>query len=112
MAVAAEDLIELLLVDHRELLLRDRGRSMQAFEADLAGDTLERHLAGRDALKQDHRQLPAERGELIALSGGLATLLVHAAASAAIAQAQQLAKQVEQPIATLDRQRLQQHQHY
>ena len=110
-AVAAEDLIKLLLVDRRELLRFSRGRGVQALKANLAAHPLERHLAGGDALEQDHRELLAECGELIALAGGLSALVIHASAGAAIGQAQQLVKEVQQLIATLDHECLQQHQH-
>lgn len=70
-AVAAEQLIELLLVDRRELIRGDGGCGLETLEADLVADAVERHLAGRDALEQDHRELTAQRCELIALAGSL-----------------------------------------
>ena len=110
-AVAAADLVELLLVDRRQLTGLDRGRGVQPLEADLAADAVQRQLAGRGALEQDHRELPAERGELVALAGGLAALLVDAAPRAPIAEAQQLVELVQQLVAALDHERLQQHEH-
>jgi hypothetical protein len=48
-AVAAERLIELLLVNRHELIGCERSRGLQTLEAHLAADTLKRHLAGRGA---------------------------------------------------------------
>lgn len=45
------------------------------------------------------------------MAGGLSALVTDASAGAAVGQAQQLVKEVQQLIATLDDQRLQQHQH-
>lgn len=54
--------------------------------------------------------MTAQRGELIALPGGPAALLIHAAPGVPIAQAQQLVKDVEQLIAAPDHQRVHQRQ--
>ena len=109
-AVAAADLVELLLVDRRQLTRLDRGRGVQPLEADLASDALQGQLAGRGALQQDHRELPAEGGELVALAGGLAALLLDAAAGAAIAETQQLVELVQQLVTALDHEGMQQHE--
>ena len=110
-AVAAADLVELLLVDRRQLTGLDRGRGVQPLEADLVADAVHRQLAGRGAFEQDQRELAAQRGELVALAGGLAALLVDAAPSTPVAQAQQLVELIQQLVAALDHERVQQDQH-
>ncbi len=52
----------------------------------------------------------AQGGELIALTGGAPALFIYAASRAAVGQAQELVEQVQQLVAALDHQRVQQHQ--
>jgi hypothetical protein len=109
-AVAAAQLVELLLVDRRQRPRCDGGRGMQPLEADLAADALHGQLAGRGALQQDPRELAAQGGELVALTSGPAALFVDTAPCASIAEAQQLVELVQQLVAALDHERVQQHQ--
>ena len=84
MAVAAAQLLELLLVDRRQLTGLDRSRDVQALEADLVADTFHRQLAGRGALQQDPGELVAKGGELVALAGSLAALVIDTPSCAPI----------------------------
>ena len=62
-------------------------------------------------IEQDDRQASPEERELVALARGAATLLLNASARAAVGQAQQLVEEIEQLVAALDHERVQQHEH-
>jgi len=71
---------------------------------------LERQFAGGRALQQGHGQAPSQECELVALAGGAPTLLCDATAGTSVGDAQQLVREIQQFVAALDYQRVQQHE--
>jgi hypothetical protein len=100
--VACEQDVELLPIKRRERIVGYRGRGTHAVKADLALDAIHRQLPGGCGLDEDPGELAGERGEVVALAGGPASLLVDATSCAAVGVAQLLVEEIQQPVAALE----------